>query len=397
LNLNNQSDFSRRGLEDGTSALKSWTGLFNIAREVHETFYRFVKQLSRLETCIADVKLFFEPLWRQGRLPGELKVLKDSLEGKGWIDGVRKRLEHVFATADAQQAAKAIQGAQKVLGIKTKFPEVEQIAQSTESDHRRTLKDVGQSAMETGKRLSEWKKQEIEILENLPKAENLLSWRKENIESRSDLKTFYELAMISAGETDQEVDRVSHFYQTIIRFAPLILELPAESCTFEKFLSACKDVFRSLVRNPDLASNLLEANRNLEWIKACKDQQGSVEQSSLNTVAKINASGIFEIGLMPDSSRTLENCIRLRFQRVANQTEELQDMSLEKLKELNSKLMLITAGTEGKKDVERFSRILMLVELVAKHYMKLLSAGCHFFSQWSLKASCHIKTYLPIT
>jgi hypothetical protein len=52
----------------------------------------------------------------------------------------------------------------------------------------------------------------------------------------------------------------------------------------------------------------------------------------------------------------LDGCIRLRYQKVSGQTEELQEMSLEELKELNSKLMLITAGTEGKKDVERFSR-----------------------------------------
>jgi hypothetical protein len=38
----------------------------------------------------------------------------------------------------------------------------------------------------------------------------------------------------------------------------------------------------------------VESNRNLEWIKACKDQQGSVEQSSLTLVSKINESGVFQ-------------------------------------------------------------------------------------------------------
>ena len=62
-------------------------------------------------------------------------------------------------------------------------------------------------------------------------------------------------------------------------------------------------------------------------------------------------------------------------------------MSLEQLKELNSKLMLITAGAEGKKDVERFSRILGLAEQVGRLYLDLVKAGCHLFSKWQMTVS----------
>ena len=57
---------------------------------------------------------------------------------------------------------------------------------------------------------------------------------------------------------------------------------------------ACQAVFFILDTDPQIALKLVDSNRNLEWIKACKDQQGSVEQSSLTLVAKINQSGIFQ-------------------------------------------------------------------------------------------------------
>jgi hypothetical protein len=58
--------------------------------------------------------------------------------------------------------------------------------------------------------------------------------------------------------------------------------------------AACKSVCDTLATDPHIAEKLVESNRNLEWIKACKDQQGSVEQSSLTLVSKINESGVFQ-------------------------------------------------------------------------------------------------------
>ena len=250
-----------------------------------------------------------------------------------------------------------------------------------------------------GALFSKWTEEQIKVLESLPKCGNLLAWLSANIKDRSDLKTFYDLATISAGETDHELDRVSHFYQAVSGYAPLILDLPrADTTTFAQFQAAAQAVFNALVVDPLIATKLVESNRNLEWIKACKDQQGSVEQSSLTLVAKINQSGIFQLGLLPvdrqKHSATIirpENCIRVFYHKVSSNSQaekeerRMQELTLEELKELNSKLMLITAGTDGTRDVERFSRILGLVERVGRHFIDLLNAGCHLFSQWTMQ------------
>ena len=64
-----------------------------------------------------------------------------------------------------------------------------------------------------GSAFSKWEAKEMEVLQSLPKCGSLLAWLKANITDRNDLKTFYDLATIAAGESDHELDRVTHFYQ----------------------------------------------------------------------------------------------------------------------------------------------------------------------------------------
>jgi len=156
---------------------------------------------------------------------------------------------------------------------------------------------------------------------------------------------------------------------------------------------ACKAVFAALERDPLIPDKLLESNRNLEWIKACKDQQGSVEQTSLTLVNKINLTGVYTISMPKNKNasadlHSIETCIKMSYEKVSSQSGASfvkTALSLEDLQELRSKLMLITAGADGKKDVDRFAKILSLVELVTKHFRALVNAGCHLFANWELK------------
>ncbi len=108
-----------------------------------------------------------------------------------------------------------------------------------------------------------------------------------------------------------------------------------------------------------------------------------------------------QVGLLNrQAPKSLEHCLRLFYYKVSRGEEEvervkvsrgvqeeerMQELSLDQLRDLNSKLMLITAGSEGKKEVERYSRTLALLELVARHFLDLIHAGCHLFAQWTLK------------
>jgi hypothetical protein len=115
----------------------------------------------------------------------------------------------------------------------------------------------------------------------------------------------------------------------------------------------------------------------------------------------------FQVGLLDKkASKSLEHCLRLFYYKVSRGEEEermnvseggeerMQELSLDQLRDLNSKLMLITAGSEGKKEVERFSRTLGLLELVGRHFLDLIHAGCHLFAQWTLKVGAVYKQSL---
>lgn len=291
-------------------------------------------------------------------------------------------------------AAEAVKEAANVLGREKSFPVVDKILRATGGNSEfesQLLSVINEELIKAGETFASWNAEQIKALTCLTKSKNILNFLKENIKDRVGLKTFYELATISAGESDLEIDRVSHFYQSVNGYAPLILDLKIKACSFEDFLNACRSVFAAMKSDPAISQKLVESsNRNLEWIKACKEQQGSVEQSSLTLVAKINHTGVYTVAApkskftRKSNSLTMDNCIQLTYQKVISETEA-KELPLEELQELRSKLMLITAGTNGQKDVDRFVRILGLVEIVAKYFISLVSAGCHLFSHWKLQ------------
>ena len=130
----------------------------------------------------------------------------------------------------------------------------------------------------------------------LTKVNKLTLWLKENIHSTQQLKNFVELASISAGESDDDIDKVLFFRDAISGYAPLILENNwTEVSDLQILIDACEKVINNLENDFSLDKKLLDSNRLLEWIKSIKERHGSVEESSMTTVAQINQSGEYII------------------------------------------------------------------------------------------------------
>lgn len=99
----------------------------------------------------------------------------------------------------------------------------------------------------------------------------------------------------------------------------------------------------------------------MDWLQSVKTSHGSVEMSSLMEAQTINENGIFSVGCLneDDSSSivleqlTLPNVIKLRVPSA--KIENSKEYTLDDLKDLQSKLMLIAAkASQGKQDVDRF-------------------------------------------
>ena len=378
---------------------QTWPNLMFIAHTILDKFEEFVLTLSHLETPIRQVQASFHEVLKNRRLQDELVVLGGAVNLSCWIPKVESAINQLFTINQHAEAAQAVKEVAAALGREEEFSIVETILDNTDlEDH--PLSAINEELVQAGEIFLSWTPSQIKTLESLSKCRNLLNFLHENIKDRNGLKTFYDLASISAGESDLEVDRLRHFYHSVNGYSPLILDLNIDTCTFKEFQKACQGVFTALERDTKIAEKLMESsNRNLEWIKACKDQQGSVEQSSLAIVAKINQTGVYTVALpsMKTSNQLdykgIGSCIKLSYQKVSNDLDPMKEMPWDEVQDLRSKLMLITAGAEGKIDVDRFCGILSLVELVTQHFIALCNAGCQLFTHWTLQVYFQIHYF----
>lgn len=75
----------------------------------------------------------------------------------------------------------------------------------------------------------------------------------------SALSTLVDLAMISAGENDMEVDRISNFHTSCLNFAPLIFDIH-EDMGFDELMEACQPVWKSVESDERLPEKLVSAD-----------------------------------------------------------------------------------------------------------------------------------------
>ena len=67
---------------------------------------------------------------------------------------------------------------------------------------------------------------------------------------------FVDLAMISAGEDDMEIDRISFMHTSCLGFGSLIFHLKPDD-GFRELMEHCKPVLETVNANPTLAEKLV--------------------------------------------------------------------------------------------------------------------------------------------
>ena len=111
-----------------------------------------------------------------------------------------------------------------------------------------------------------------------------------------------------------------------------------------------------------------DTSRHLEWLKSFKESHGSVAMTSLAQAKSINSSGVYVVGHLDlEKGRSSVQGKRLSSKDVIQLTvtlegesgeEQRKSYSIDELKDLQSKLMLIAGKAEkGKDDVELFVRV----------------------------------------
>ena len=72
-----------------------------------------------------------------------------------------------------------------------------------------------------------------------------------------DVKVFVELASISAGENDSEIDQVACFHDAVMGYGPLLYTL-SPTADFEEFMTLAKLVWDAQQRDEKLPDKLVQ-------------------------------------------------------------------------------------------------------------------------------------------
>ena len=77
-----------------------------------------------------------------------------------------------------------------------------------------------------------------------------------------ELKVLVDLALISAGESDMETDRISSLHTSCLGFAPLIFDLREsedQKVNFDDLIKACDPVWKAVETDHTLPQKLVSA------------------------------------------------------------------------------------------------------------------------------------------
>ena len=131
--------------------------------------------------------------------------------------------------------------------------------------------------------------------------------------------------------------------------------------TFHCLFNAIVDYFELRMSHLTLFNVQIDTSRQLEWLKGVEKSHGSVAKSSLMEAKAINEHGVYRVGCVSEDveksieTLTLDAVIQLKLP-----TDEKR-FTLDDLKDLQSKLMLIAAkASSGKEDVDRFVDVSLL-------------------------------------
>uniref|UniRef100_A0A3P9BT85 RING-type E3 ubiquitin transferase n=1 Tax=Maylandia zebra TaxID=106582 RepID=A0A3P9BT85_9CICH len=314
-----------------------------------------------LAVSIAEANITFRQLDQvllESGDQGDGKIIKTELDlmsemfseaggSKPEVNWMKMRLDQIQKYRQLHEAAAAASAVLKIAGKMRLSGNFEE-----DSFKRRALSSLSDDLFRARQQLSKVTKQHTACLEEFLASQTLVTWVKENLKM-SDVKVYVDLASISAGENDTEIDQVACFHDAVMGYAPLLYSLSPQA-GFNDFMRCARQVWDTQSRDEKLPDKLSESTRLLSWLKALKETHGSVEQSSLSLASSINANGVYHINW--SDKNTQRRCLQNMVKVTVRSSREEKSYKLEDLLELQNKLMLMSSkGEHGREQVNRFT------------------------------------------
>ncbi|KAG8579462.1 hypothetical protein GDO81_010902 [Engystomops pustulosus] len=331
---------------------------------------------------------------RYEQLKDEFKYLCRLGDGDNgsWISQRVEQIEQYHQLHLAFRSADVIDEVKTFLDLSGNFQvltTLREFADNFESCKQKPLSYISDEVMKTRKLLSEMKDEHIACLKEVVLRKDFILWVREALKDLSELKVFVDLASISAGENDMDLDRVACFHHTVLGYSSLLYELKS-NFGFDDLMKCLEKLWKALQSDSNLPKKMLDSARHIEWLKNVKESHGSVELSSFSLATTINKHGIYVIQAPQDNKKiSLDNVIKLNLSIEEDGSINNRIYTLEELKELLHKLMLMSAkGDQKSEELEKFSEIFSNVQRLASSFIDLFLAGNMLFRTWKAEIYC---------
>ncbi|XP_032991850.1 E3 ubiquitin-protein ligase RNF213-like [Lacerta agilis] len=360
----------------------------------YNEFSRLYECLKSEELTFAEVDLLFKNFTNHyDGLKKDFQIiclLQPQDNGK-WVEQRVKQIQQYHKLHLALGCVKVIDKVREGLNLSGDFNDLQLLLKfedELQSFEREKLSSISTSLIHAMKVLQDITEPRRRCLEELAWRREFVSWVKQVLQDINELKVFVDLASISAGENDMDVDRVACFHDAVLGYSSLLYELKQES-GFKEFLVCLEKLWKALESDPKLPEKLCDSARYLKWLKDIKETHGSVEQSSLSLATTINSNGIYQIRAPEEGQKvSLDTVLCLTISESHGGQEEIRQYSLEELQELMNKLMLMSGKIEQSTEVDKFSEVFSSVRRLALCFIDLYSAGNMLFRSWVAGVYC---------
>ncbi|CAB1315530.1 unnamed protein product [Coregonus sp. 'balchen'] len=355
----------------------------------YDNYQRIYESLKSGTLSLEEVDRIFEAYKdKYDEMKNDLEIMCriNLSDDRRWI---RRRIEQIQQYHDlhlALDSAKVIMDVRETICPKGDFKVLQSLLDVSNADFKeKSLNYIDYNLMETKKVLEDITEPRRLCLQELGLWGNFVKWVKEALEDINELKVFVDLASISAGENDLDVDRVACFHDAVLGYSSMLYGLPQDA-DFNSFKEALTKLWRALGSDSNIPKKLRDTARHLEWLKTVKDSHGSVELSSLSLATSINTRGIYIISAHNQKKLSLDTALKLQ---IPEQQEEgqMRNYSLEDLRDLQNKLMLMSGkGEQSQSEVDHFT------ERLAVAFVDLYAAGNPLFRCWEAKIHCNMES-----
>ncbi|XP_062875116.1 E3 ubiquitin-protein ligase rnf213-alpha [Trichomycterus rosablanca] len=314
----------------------------------------------------------------------------DAADDKHWIQRRVKQIEQYHELHLAVESAQVVMRVKQTLCLQGNFQVLDKMLIVTQIDFKKeNINSIDNELMQAKTVLEDITEPRRLCLQELGLRKNFVMWVKEALEDINELKVFVDLASISAGENDLDVDRVACFHDAVLGYSSMLYELKPDS-GFNTFKEALKKLWKALDSDANLPKKLCDTARHLEWLKTVKDSHGSVELSSLSLASAINTKGIYVISAENQTKLTMDKVLKLQIPEAHDEGHEMRSYSLEDLKDLQNKLMLMSGKEDqGQNEVDRFAEVFDSVQRLSSAFIDLFVAGNPLFRHWAAQINCN--------